>query len=56
MASPHVAGSLALVIARAQATINLTVQQLRSLMIFNGDLIPSLSGKNSNRAQVECVQ
>nr|MBA2703389.1 S8 family serine peptidase [Blastocatellia bacterium] len=42
MASPHVAGAAALLLA---ANPNLTVQQLRSLLIFNGDLIPALAGK-----------
>lgn len=42
MASPHVAGAAALLLA---ANPNLTIQQLKSLLIFNGDLVPSLSGK-----------
>jgi subtilisin family serine protease len=42
MASPHVAGAAALLLA---ANPNLTVQQLRSLLIFNGDLTLSLAGK-----------
>lgn len=42
MASPHVAGAAALLLA---ANPNLTVTQLRSLLIFNGDLVGSLSGK-----------
>jgi hypothetical protein len=42
MASPHVAGAAALLLA---ANPNLTINQLKSLLIFNGDLVPSLSGK-----------
>jgi subtilisin family serine protease len=42
MAAPHVAGAAALLLARNP---NLTTQQLRALLIFNGDLVPSLSGK-----------
>ncbi len=42
MASPHATGTAALLSAQNP---NLTVQQLKSLLIFNGDLIPSLSGK-----------
>jgi len=42
MATPHVAGAAALLLA---ANPNLTVQQLKSLLIFNGDQVASLSGK-----------
>ena len=42
MATPHVAGAAALLLA---ANPNLTVTQLRSLLIFNGDPVASLSGK-----------
>lgn len=42
MATPHVAGAAALLLA---ANPNLTVTQLRSLLIFNGDPVGSLSGK-----------
>jgi len=42
MASPHVGGAAALLLA---ANPNLTTQQLRSLLIFNGDLKLALSGK-----------
>jgi subtilisin family serine protease len=42
MASPHLTGAAALLCAQNP---NLTVQQLKSLLIFNGDLLPSLSGK-----------
>ncbi len=42
MASPHVAGAAALLLA---ANPNLTVQQLKGLLTFNGDLVSSLSGK-----------
>ena len=42
MASPHVAGAAALLLAQNP---NLTVQQLRSLLIFNGDPVASLNGK-----------
>src|SRR4030095_8729871 len=42
MATPHVAGSAALLLAQNP---NLTVQQLKSLLIFNGDPVASLSGK-----------
>ncbi len=41
MASPHVAGAAALLLA---ANPNLTVQQLRSLLLYNGDLDPALAG------------
>jgi len=42
MASPHVAGAGALILAQNP---NLTVQQLRALLIFNGDPLSSLNGK-----------
>jgi len=42
MATPHVAGAAALLLA---ANPNLTVQQLRSLLLFNGDSISALAGK-----------
>jgi subtilisin family serine protease len=42
MSSPHVAGSAALLCA---ANPNLTVQQLKSLLLFNGDPVASLNGK-----------
>ena len=42
MATPHVAGAAALLCA---ANANLTVNQLRALLSFNGDLVPSLQGK-----------
>ena len=42
MATPHVAGSAALLLAQNP---NLTVQQLKSLLIFNGDPVASLNGK-----------
>jgi subtilisin family serine protease len=42
MATPHVAGAAALLLA---ANPNLTVQQLKSLLIFNGDSVSSLAGK-----------
>jgi subtilisin family serine protease len=41
MSSPHVAGAGALLWA---ANPNLTVQQLRSLLLYNGDLDPALTG------------
>ncbi|MEO7971937.1 MAG: S8 family serine peptidase, partial [bacterium] len=41
MASPHVAGAAALLLA---ANPNLTVLQLRSLLLYNGDLDPALTG------------
>ena len=42
MATPHVTGAAALLCA---ANPNLSVSQLRALISFNGDLVPSLSGK-----------
>jgi subtilisin family serine protease len=42
MATPHVAGAAALLCA---ANANLTVNQLRALLSFNGDIVPSLQGK-----------
>ena len=41
MASPHVAGAAALLLA---ANPNLSVLQLRSLLMFNGDPVASLAG------------
>lgn len=42
MATPHVTGAAALLWA---ANPNLTVSQVRSLLAFNGDVLPSLQGK-----------
>ncbi|MEP6819192.1 MAG: S8 family serine peptidase [bacterium] len=42
MATPHVAGAAALLLS---ANPNLTVQQLKSLLVFNGDPVSSLNGK-----------
>jgi CSLREA domain-containing protein len=42
MATPHVAGAAALLLA---ANSNLTVNQLRALLAYNGDAIASLQGK-----------
>jgi subtilisin family serine protease len=42
MATPHVAGAAALLLAQNP---NLTVLQLKSLLIFNGDPVASLAGK-----------
>lgn len=42
MAAPHVSGAAALLLA---ANPNLTMQQLKSLLIFNGDAVASLAGK-----------
>src|SRR5207244_4158568 len=41
MATPHVAGAAALLCA---ANPNLSVNQLRALLSFNGDLVPALQG------------
>jgi len=41
-ATPHVAGAAALLLAQNP---NLTIQQLKSILIYNGDLVPSLAGK-----------
>ncbi len=42
MAAPHVAGAAALLCA---ANANLSVNQLRALLSFNGDVVPALQGK-----------
>ena len=42
MATPHVAGAAALLLAQNQ---NLTVQQLKNLLLLNGDAVASLDGK-----------
>src|SRR6476659_4122174 len=42
MATPHVAGAAALLLAKNP---NLTIQQLKSLLIYNGDPVSSLAGK-----------
>ena len=42
MATPQVAGAAALLLAQNP---NLTIQQLKSLLIYNGDVVPSLAGK-----------
>jgi subtilisin family serine protease len=42
MASPHVAGAAALICA---ANPNVSLQQLKALLIFNGDILPALAGK-----------
>jgi subtilisin family serine protease len=42
MATPHVAGAAALLLA---ANSNLTVNQLRALLAFNGDSVAALQGK-----------
>ncbi|HKP47578.1 MAG TPA: Calx-beta domain-containing protein, partial [Pyrinomonadaceae bacterium] len=42
MSAPQVSGAAALLLAQNP---NLTMQQLRSLLMFNGDLLPALSGK-----------
>jgi subtilisin family serine protease len=41
MATPHVAGAAALLCA---ANPNLTVNRLKALLVFNGDIIPALQG------------
>jgi serine protease len=42
MATPHVAGAAALLLAKNP---NLTIQQLKGLLIYNGDPVASLAGK-----------
>jgi subtilisin family serine protease len=42
MATPHVSGAAALLCAQNP---NLTVQQLKSLIVFNGDVVPDLVSK-----------
>ena len=42
MAAPHVAGAAALLLA---ANPNLSFQKVKGLLMFNGDLLPSLAGK-----------
>jgi subtilisin family serine protease len=42
MATPHVAGAAALL---CSANANLSVNQLRALLSFNGDVVPALQGK-----------
>lgn len=42
MATPHVAGAAALLLAKNP---NLTIQQVKSLLIYNGDPVASLAGK-----------
>ncbi len=42
MAAPHVSGAAALLLA---ANPNLTFQQVKGLLMFNGDPLPSLNGK-----------
>jgi subtilisin family serine protease len=42
MATPHVAGAAALLFA---ANPNLSLNQVKSLLIYNGDLVPALAGK-----------
>ncbi|MGH9875098.1 MAG: S8 family serine peptidase [Pyrinomonadaceae bacterium] len=42
MATPHVAGAAALLLAQNP---NLTIQQLKGLLIYNGDPVASLAGK-----------
>jgi subtilisin family serine protease len=44
MAAPHVSGAAALVVA---ANPNLTVSQLRGVIAYSGDVIPSLLGKTT---------
>ncbi len=53
MASPHATGTAALLAAQNP---NLTVQQLKSLLIFNGDLVPSLSGKTLTGRRVNAFK
>ncbi len=44
MAAPHVSGAAALLLA---ANPNLTLQQLKALLIYNGDPVSSLAGKTA---------
>ena len=53
MASPHATGTAALLAAKNP---NLTVQQLKSLLIFNGDVVPSLAGKTLTGRRVNAFK
>src|SRR6266536_1410026 len=53
MATPHVVGAAALICA---ANPNVTLQQLKALLIFNGDVVPALTGKTLTGRRLNVFQ